>query len=90
MNEYQMNPDVCPSSLDENGLPMTPGETDHVWDDSTDPITCSECGAQREPLTREKALGILSYILDYYMEGADHETNLEVIEAERYIVANLK
>lgn len=42
------NPDICPSSLDEFGEPMTEGETAHKWDETTDPITCSECGANKE------------------------------------------
>jgi hypothetical protein len=37
------NPDVCPSSLDENGEPITDGETDHVRETPTS--ECNECGA---------------------------------------------
>jgi hypothetical protein len=36
------NNDVCPSSLDENGEPMTDGETAHK---TTDGRECDECGA---------------------------------------------
>jgi len=42
------NPAICPSSLNENGEPMTAGETSHRWDESTDPHTCAECGTTRE------------------------------------------
>lgn len=45
--EYQVDifdPAVCPSSLDEYNGPLT-GETAHKWDDTTDPVTCAECGA---------------------------------------------
>lgn len=42
------NPDICSSSLDEYGEPMTEGETAHKWDDSTDPITCAECGTLKD------------------------------------------
>jgi hypothetical protein len=40
-------PTVCPSSLDENLEPVDPSNTAHVWDDSTDPVTCSECGTDK-------------------------------------------
>jgi len=40
------NNDVCPSSLDENGEPMTDGETDHVRE--TPKSDCSECGASSD------------------------------------------
>lgn len=42
------NPEICPSSLDEYGEPMTEGETAHKWDESENPITCAECGAAKE------------------------------------------
>lgn len=48
MTEYELDPKVCPSSLNEDGMPMTEGETAHRWDDTTDPHTCAECGAQRD------------------------------------------
>ncbi len=46
------NADICPSSLDENGVPMIDGDTEHKWhhDDEEDenaPATCSECGAEQ-------------------------------------------
>jgi hypothetical protein len=37
---------ICPSSLDENHDPIT-DETAHKWDDSSNPIACAECGAQK-------------------------------------------
>lgn len=56
MTPYHLDPNVCPSSLHENEQgelePMTQGETAHKWDDSTDPPTCSECGAEA-PRCRE-------------------------------------
>lgn len=44
MNEYQLDPNVCPSSLGEDGFPMTEGETGHKWHGNV----CSECGAEKE------------------------------------------
>lgn len=51
MNEYLLDPKVCPSSLGENDEPIDPNETAHKWDESTDPHTCSECGAEREEVS---------------------------------------
>lgn len=48
MNKYLLDPNVCPSSLDENDEPRTEGETAHRWDESTDPVECAECGALKE------------------------------------------
>lgn len=47
MNEYLLNPEVCPSSLNENDEPSTPGETAHKWDEETG--LCNECGTQGTP-----------------------------------------
>jgi hypothetical protein len=44
MNDYLLDPNVCPSSLNENDEPVDPNETAHKWDDTTNPITCAECG----------------------------------------------
>jgi len=44
MNEYLLDPEVCPASLNEDDEPTTEGETAHKWDGRT----CSECGATRE------------------------------------------
>lgn len=38
------NPDICPSSLNEDGEPITEGETAHKWDENT----CAECGTTRQ------------------------------------------
>lgn len=46
--EYMYLPDVCPSSLNEWGRPMTDGETAHRWDETTNPVTCAECGATKD------------------------------------------
>lgn len=40
MNEYLLNPNVCPSSLGEDDTPITEGETAHKWDEGV----CNECG----------------------------------------------
>lgn len=52
MTEDQMNPRICSSALDENGnleRPAMMQDIDwgkHKWDDTTDPITCAECGTE--------------------------------------------
>lgn len=46
MNEYLLDPEVCPSSLGEDNKPMTEGETAHKWDEETG--ECNECGAIKE------------------------------------------
>lgn len=48
MTDYQMDSNVCPSSLNEDGIPVDPNETAHKWDDTTSPVTCAECGATKE------------------------------------------
>lgn len=45
--DYINDPDVCSSSLDENGEPATEGETAHRWDEAADPIECAECGTHK-------------------------------------------
>ena len=91
MNDYQLDPNICPSSLNEKDEPMIEGETDHKWDTTTEPITCSECGATREPNTRGRALSTMSDLIDYYLDvDVDKENELEVIEMQRYIRDNLK
>lgn len=45
MTDYEMDPDVCPSSLNEDGVPATEGETAHKWEGSE--TECRECGAPR-------------------------------------------
>ena len=47
MNEYLLNPDICPSSLGENDEPVNPEETAHKWDETEEPITCAECGTNK-------------------------------------------
>ena len=54
-SDNAFNNDVCPSSLDENGEPMTGGETAHKWspqlssEDYAKPvIMCDECGATKD------------------------------------------
>jgi len=48
VSEFIFDVNVCPSSLNEWGKPAQEGETDHRWDDTTSPITCAECGAEKE------------------------------------------
>ncbi len=48
MTSYEQDPNVCPSSLGEDGYPVDQDETAHKWDETTDPHTCAECGATRE------------------------------------------
>lgn len=45
-----MNPEICPSALEEDGtLDRSNGEDwgKHKWDETTNPITCSECGTTK-------------------------------------------
>ena len=42
-----LDPAICPSSLetDNDGVPLLPFKGQpHIWDHTTDPLTCSECG----------------------------------------------
>lgn len=41
-------PNVCTSSLDENLKPTDESNTAHVWDDTTTPVTCAECGVEQD------------------------------------------
>lgn len=44
-----MNPDICPSALEEDGtLDRTKWDGAHKWDTTTDPHTCAECGTARD------------------------------------------
>jgi len=45
--DYTTDPDVCPSSLNGDDKPVNPEETAHKWDETTNPITCAECGAAK-------------------------------------------
>lgn len=49
MNEFMLNPLVCPASLGEDDKPVNPLETAHKWDETTDPVSCSECGTFYQP-----------------------------------------
>ena len=89
MNKYLLDPNICPSSLNEKDEPMTEGETDHKWDTTTEPITCSECGAVREPITKDKALSLMRDLIDFYLDGADEHNEIEVSEMANYINDNL-
>lgn len=48
MHPNLLNPKICVASLDENCEPSDPNNTAHVWDDTTDPVTCSECGTTQD------------------------------------------
>lgn len=76
MNSYELDPDVCPSSLNEEGEPMTEGETDHKWDTTTDPHTCSECGATREPLSDGELLDLL--YVEFYKNQSNEDMGREM------------
>jgi hypothetical protein len=39
-----MNPDRCPGAPDS----MSDAEAVHRWDETTEPVTCVECGATKE------------------------------------------
>lgn len=51
MTEDEMNPDICPSALEEDGLlDRSKGEGwgNHKWDTDHNPPTCSECGTTKD------------------------------------------
>lgn len=51
MTDDELNPDICPSSLGEDGmLDRTINVTDwgkHKWDTTAIPVSCSECGTRK-------------------------------------------
>lgn len=50
MTEDEMDPTICPSALEEDGtLDRSKWDGKHVWDETTTPITCSECGSSFDP-----------------------------------------
>lgn len=57
MTDDQMNPAICPSALDENGNNAHEDDDTggrHIWDESTTPNTCAECGTERDSDTDPK------------------------------------
>lgn len=51
--DWVFDNEVCPSSLTEDETtgklrPIDESETDHKWDEDTDPISCAECGAEKD------------------------------------------
>ena len=46
--DYMLDPNVCPSSLNEDGVPMDENETAHRWEQDIYPQICAECGTIRE------------------------------------------
>lgn len=60
MTPDQMNPTICPSALEEDGtLDRNKGNWiaqwgKHIWDDTTTPHTCAECGTERDEYTDPK------------------------------------
>lgn len=48
MNNYLLDPNICPSSLGEDDTPIDPTQTAHKWDDTMSPITCAECGTTKD------------------------------------------
>ncbi len=54
MTEYQIDPNVCPASLNEDGMPADMGGTAHRWSDTISynqqgeaEYECDECGATK-------------------------------------------
>ena len=87
MNEYLLDPNVCPSSLGEDDLPIDPEQTAHKWDETTGPMTCAECGAELE-MTKEKAREIALMVLNDFLET--HEDTANVPPSNIEIVAAFK
>lgn len=52
MEDFIYDPNVCPSSLREDDKPVDPTETAHKWDESSNPITCAECGTNKDEQTK--------------------------------------
>lgn len=53
VTEFIFDPEVCPSSLNEWGKPITLGQTDHRFEaqmngDGVDLVMCEECGTTKE------------------------------------------
>lgn len=53
MDDFYTDPRVCPSAPD-NTAPPSP-ENAHKWENTTDPVSCAECGAERGPIIHEQA-----------------------------------
>lgn len=58
MHPNLLDPNICPSSLNEDGEPMTEGETAHRWDETTNTATCAECGAEKTELGKCEDCGL--------------------------------
>ena len=70
MEEYRIeyDPKVCPSSLmedEESGelRPITEGETAHKWDKDAYPISCAECGAEKDGKLRFETVEQLTKVV---------------------------
>lgn len=80
-------PDVCPSSLDENLVPVDPSNTGHHWDDSTDPVTCAECGTKKGEVKTDLCEDCAAFPPDTERDGAKvcddcaHERDDEALHA---------
>lgn len=54
MTPDELNPAICAGALDEDGnnaFADEEGGGRHKWDETTDPQTCTECGAERDEYT---------------------------------------
>lgn len=79
MTPDEMNPAICSSALEEDGtLDRSKWDGAHRWDDSTTPITCAECGTEKDADT---APGYVDYTcwgvreLIAELEKRDREAN---------------
>lgn len=51
MRGSYLNPLICSSSpddSDDNGDETPTNDNAHVWNDDTAPVTCAECGTEKE------------------------------------------
>lgn len=58
MTPDMLNPAICSSALDQDGNNAHADEGPrggyHIWDTTTTPNTCAECGADRDEFTDPK------------------------------------
>ena len=91
MLPYHLDNNVCPSSLHENEQgelePISPNATSHKWDDTTDPVTCSECGTTKDlPETKSTDK---QYLIEF-STPADIDNENTLIAALEHAIDNLK
>lgn len=60
MTPDQMNPNICPSALEEDGtLDRTKWDGAHKWDATATPVECAECGTH---MNMDDALALINRI----------------------------